>query len=254
MNSLRQALALFTIAPVANGAELTRSEAVRALRWLPFVGAVVGALAGLPLAAVEAWSPGARLTGAVLSICVLVLLSGGLHVDGLADVADGIGSRAPAARALEIMRQSDIGPFGVVSVVLVLLLDVGSTAALGGCAWTPVAALASAGAIGRLVAVVAAHRRIPSARESGFGNFVASSVSSPVLALEGLAVVAGVAGVAAAVNASIVTWVVAALVGTTVGLSLLAYLVRRLGGVTGDVFGALVEVGTAVVLAGLALG
>jgi adenosylcobinamide-GDP ribazoletransferase len=225
---------------------------VAALRWLPVVGAVVGALAGLPLAAVRQWAGHATALGAVLAVVALVLGTRALHLDGLADTADGLGSRAPAERAREIMRRSDVGPFGVVAVVLVLIVDVTALAALGGGSWRPVAALAVAAATGRVAVLAAAHRRVRPARADGFGAYVASSTSTPFVAGAVSAVVAFGVGMAAATGADLLGWALAQLAGLGVALALCAHAVRRLDGVTGDVFGALIEIGTAATLAGLA--
>ena len=247
MRALLRALALFSVVPVRRHGELTRADAVAALRWLPLVGAALGAVAALPLVAVREWAPHATVLGAVLSVCLLGVLTRALHLDGLADTADGLGSRAPAPRALEIMRASDIGPFGVLALAFVLLVDVTALAALPGGRWAPVGALALAAATGRLGVLAGAHRNVQPAQPSGFGSFVAGSVTTPILA--GAVVV--LLGLAA--TARHVAWVVAPAVGLLVDAVFLVHVVRRLGGVTGDVFGALVELGTAATLAALAL-
>jgi adenosylcobinamide-GDP ribazoletransferase len=246
MRSLLRAFALFSIAPVRRHDRLTRDGAAAALRWLPIVGALLGAGAGLPLAAVRAWAPHAELLGAVLSVCLLVVFTRALHLDGLADTADGLGSRAPAPRALEIMRRSDVGPFGVLAIVLVVVADVVALASLPGGVWAPVGALALAAATGRVAVVAAAWRRVPAAHLDGFGAFVAGSASGSVAVGE---VVLLLVASGAARNAA---WVVAPAAALAVALAFLVHVVRRLGGVTGDVFGALVEAGTALTLAGLA--
>jgi len=246
MRALRRSFALFSVVPAGRHGELTPADAVAALRWLPVVGASLGAVAGLPSVAVREWAPHATVLGAVLSVCLLVLLTRALHLDGLADTADGLGSRAPAARALEIMRASDIGPFGVLALVLVLLVDVAALTALPGGRWAPVAALALAAATGRVGVLAGAHRRVPPAHGRGFGSFVAGSVATPLL---GGAIVVLLAAAAAG---RAVGWVVAPAVGLVLDAVFLAHVVRRLGGVTGDVFGALVELGTAATLAALA--
>src|SRR3954468_24509709 len=169
MRALLRSLALFSVVPVRQHAELTRAGAIAAVRWVPLVGALLGAIAGLPLVAVREWAPHANALGAVLSVCVLVLLTRALHLDGLADTADGLGSRAPAPRALEIMRASDIGPFGVLALVLVLLVDVSALAAVPGGRSAPVPALPLAAPAGRVGVLAGAHRRVPSAHGSGFG-------------------------------------------------------------------------------------
>jgi len=252
MRSLLRALGLFSVVPVPPTDELTKEAAAAALRWLPLVGATLGAVAGLPIAAAAQWSDHGSAVAAVLAVAVLTLLTRGLHLDGLADTADGLGSRSPADRALEIMRRSDIGPFGVVTLIVVLLLDAVALASLTG-AWTPVAALAVAAATGRVAVLGAAHRRVPAARGSGFGAFVARSVSTPVLI--GWTVVALAAGglMASCTGQSPVAWIVGQAIALAIAAAFLAHVVRRIGGVTGDVFGALAELGTVAALAAFAL-
>src|SRR6478609_6366138 len=237
--TLVRSVSLFTLVPVRARAELAPGEGVSALLWLPVVGGVAGAVAALPAAAIRHWVPHATFLGAVLAVAVLAWLTRGLHLDGLADTADGLGSGAPAARALEIMRQSDVGPFGVLTLVLILSCDI--------------AALGVSAATGRVSALAAAMRGVPSARESGFGAIVADGVS-PFAVWAWIVVVLGV-GAALAPTVSIpIAWIV----GPQAVALLASYLarlhiVRRLGGVTGDVFGALIETTTAVALVGIAL-
>ena len=254
MTGLRRALALFTVVPVGVLGELDRNAAAAALRWFPLIGAAIGALAGLPAAAVLHWASHAVLLGAALAVTLLALVTRGLHLDGLADTVDGLGSRAPAARALDIMRRADIGPFGVIAIVVVLLIDVTALASYDrGCVWQPVAALAVAASTGRLAALLAAHRRVPAARIDGFGAYVAGSQSSVILGIEAFVVLGFGVGMAAAVDASVVGWLVAQAAALVVAAGFLLHVRRRIGGVTGDVFGALVEITTALTLAGLAL-
>jgi adenosylcobinamide-GDP ribazoletransferase len=250
---MRTALALFTIVPVRDATALTRERAAVALRWFPLVGAGIGGVAALPLAAVRAWAPQATLLGAVLAVALLAVGSRGLHLDGLADTADGLASRAPPEQALSIMRRSDIGPFGVLAIVLAVLVDVAALAAFTGPVWRPVAALALAAATGRLAVLHAAHRHVPSARATGFGAYVAGSVSTAVAVLETGFVFGSAAGLAVAVHAGVAGWLAAPAAALLVVAGVRWHVTRRLGGVTGDVFGALVEIGTALTLTGLAL-
>jgi adenosylcobinamide-GDP ribazoletransferase len=203
---------------------------------------VVGLAAG-GIAAGVLWA-GARwagpLLGSVLAIAVLAALTGGLHLDGLADLADGLGSRRPAAGALEIMKQSDIGPFGVVALVLTLLIQVAAldrAQALG----RGEIAVAAAAVTARLAMTAACRPGVPAARPSGLGALVAGSVRPAVLA--GLA--GATVGGAAAFG---VIFAVAVVAGLAAGLALAAVAVRRLGGITGDVLGAVAEVAAAACL------
>ncbi len=135
-------------------------------------------------------SPERQLLGAALAMMLLALLTGGLHLDGLADTADGLGSRRPAEQALEIMRRSDAGPFGVAALVLVLLVQVCALASLprGQAA----AGLVLAAVTSRVAVVLATGA--PSARPTGFGALVAGRTSAAGRAAAAAALLAAVAG------------------------------------------------------------
>ncbi|WP_240499381.1 adenosylcobinamide-GDP ribazoletransferase, partial [Streptomyces prasinus] len=111
------------------------------------------AAAGLLLLLLGAGAP----LAAVATVAVPAVLTRGLHLDGLADVADGLGSGKPAGDALRIMKQSDIGPFGVLTLVLVLLAQVAALAQAYGDSWTRGAlAAVVAAVVARLVLTLAA--------------------------------------------------------------------------------------------------
>jgi len=103
-----------------------RDVAGVAMTLAPAVGAVLGAVAAVPLLL-----PGPPLLGAALALGLLAALTRGLHLDGLADLADGLGSGKPAAQALDIMKKSDIGPFGVITLVVTLLVQAAALAEAG---------------------------------------------------------------------------------------------------------------------------
>jgi adenosylcobinamide-GDP ribazoletransferase len=205
----------------------------------PYVGLALGlAVGGIGIGAVAVGA--SPLVAAVLAIASSAALTRGLHLDGLADTADGLGSYRDAAGALEIMRKPDVGPFGVVVLVLVLLAQVAAAAQLLTRPWLPaLAGIATAVAVGRLGISLACWRRIPAARPDGLGATVAGTVGVPALAV-GAFVLAGVALLATP------AWLgpVALGTGLLTGAALLAHAVRRLGGITGDVLGAVCEATT----------
>jgi adenosylcobinamide-GDP ribazoletransferase len=251
---VRLALAMFSAVPVPASWHRSTLAAPRALLWLPIVGAALGAAAGLVATAVLARDGTAGTLAAALAVAALAALTRGLHLDGLADTADGLGARAPAERALAIMKQSDIGPFGVVAIAVVLLVDVTALALVStGDRWTPVAVLAVAAATGRLAAVHAAVPGVPAARPGGFGSLVAGTASWPRTIALTAVVLGGGAALAVAVDRDVIGWVVAQCAALLVAVALRVHTTRRLGGVTGDVFGALIEVTTAASLVGIAL-
>jgi adenosylcobinamide-GDP ribazoletransferase len=239
---MRLAVTLLTAVPLPGGAGAPapdRRTAAAAMYWAPVVGLVLGAAAAGVLLACQAGHAGALL-GAVMAVAVLAALNRGLHLDGLADLADGLGSRRPAGQALAIMKRSDIGPFGVVTLVLTLLIQVSALARAQEIGRGTVAIVAAAVAA-RLAIMLACRRSVPSARPDGLGALVAGTVRP---AAAGALVLAALAGAAA------IGWIYAAAIaiGLAVSLALTELSRRRLGGITGDVLGAIAETTTAVCL------
>jgi adenosylcobinamide-GDP ribazoletransferase len=254
----RVAISLFTTIPAGVSGMLDDDVTARAILWLPAVGLLLGgAGAGVLLAAGSrnATGPG-RLLGAALAVAVIAVLTGGLHLDGLADTADGLGSRRPAAAALDIMRRPDIGPMGVGALVLVLLVQVTALAAVPRPALAA-AALVLAEVTGR-VSVVGA-TAAPAARPGGFGALVAGRTTGAERALTVGALACAVAaagltgGGTADGTALAVRGLAAVLAGLLAGWLLQRTAVRRLGGLTGDVFGAILQVSATAVLVTAAL-
>jgi adenosylcobinamide-GDP ribazoletransferase len=230
-----ESAALLTVLPVpARAAATTRGV----LPWAPLVGFMLGGIATGVAVLGNRWiSP---LTGAVLGIAVLAVLTRGLHLDGLADTADGLGSLRGRERALQVMHQSDIGPFGVVTLVLTLLVQVSTLAALltvdGGWRgfWTAVV-------VARLALARCGLPRVAMAEGSSLGRLVAGTVSAPWLAACGLVVVCLVVAGSGGQPAAAGRLVGAASVGLLAAELLYRRARARLGGVTGDVMGAMGE-------------
>lgn len=211
----------------------------------PVVGLGLGAAAAG--AALALRGAGAiPLLGAVAAVAAVAALTRGLHLDGLADTADGLGSYADRGRALEIMRKPDIGPFGVVTVVLVLLAQVAATTAILARTWPAVAVgVVAAVAGGRVAVTLACRRGVPAARPDGLGALVAATVPTPVPLLWSLALAAAAVP---AVPGRPWQGPLAVVLGLLAAHLLLGHARRRLGGVTGDVLGALTETTVTVIL------
>ncbi|MFJ4520201.1 adenosylcobinamide-GDP ribazoletransferase [Streptomyces sp. NPDC088810] len=246
LDGLRFAFGTLTVLPV----RVHRWDRVAARGGMlsaPVAGLVVGGCAaglGVLLLLLGA----GPLLAAVASVAVPAALTRGLHLDGLADTADGLGSGRPAEDALRIMKQSDIGPFGVLTLVLVLLAQVAVLAQLYGDSWARGAVAAVASAVtARLALTLAARAGVPPARPEGLGAAVAGVVPGAVA----LGVAVGVVAVAAVAGPRVAAAVVAGAGGAEV---LLRLCVRRFGGVTGDVFGAVAETAATMALVVLALG
>ncbi|MEV0326280.1 adenosylcobinamide-GDP ribazoletransferase [Micromonospora echinospora] len=245
---LRLAVTTFTTAPVRAG-RVDRAAAGTAMAVAPLVGAVLGVVLGGVLLGLATVAP--PLVAAVVTVGAGALLTRGLHLDGLADTVDALGSYRRGSAALEIMKKPDVGPFGVAALVLVLLAQSAVLAELAARSWpAALAAVVTATAAGRFGVTLACRRGVPAARPEGLGALVAGTVG-PV------AVAAGAVAVALPALAAVPgrPWQGPLAVAVALGavLLLLRHLVRRLGGITGDVLGASVEVATTLVYLGVVL-
>ena len=210
------------------------------VRWFPLVGAAVGAVVGLVWwAASRAWR--GPMVPAALAIATDVVLTGMLHLDGLADSADGLLPHLDRERRLRVMSTPDVGAFGLVTTVAVLLLRF----AAFGSQHPDVALVVALWCVSRSLMVVVV-LLVPYARpEGGLASAFLGSTSPVTIAVASVGLVAGgvLAGWAGGTSA---------VVGVGVGVAAAGVLLwsarRRLGGFTGDVLGATVVVSETVAL------
>jgi adenosylcobinamide-GDP ribazoletransferase len=242
------AIALFTAIPVRRA--LPPRAFGAALRWCPLSGLLVAGVAvGVAAGADGLYRGGlGAALAATIALAAIALLTRGLHLDGLADTADGLGPLADRSRALTVMKQPDVGAFGVASLVLVLLLQV---CALGRALelhrGLPV--LAVSVLVGRLAMLRAGLPGIPAARPDGLGAGVAGTVPRWLLTATCAGLAAAAAAPALLGHPSLAGHLLLAIpVGLGAAELLLRRAVRVLGGVTGDVFGAVSEIATAAAL------
>jgi adenosylcobinamide-GDP ribazoletransferase len=227
IRSLRSAMAFLTVLPVATAEGAPGERLGRA--YFPAVGALIGLLAGIAFAVMTALTT--PLLAAVAATALMALLTGALHLDGVADAADGLLVGGDTARRLEVMRDPRLGSFGTTAVVLVLA---GSVAAIA--SMTParaMVALVIAGAMSRL-AMLAVIAFVPYVRQSGLGSAAWGGHRGFDLVLGSVFVVA----------VSLLDWrhAAAALIVVAIVAAIVSALARRrIGGATGDVYGATAE-------------
>ncbi|MBE9638644.1 adenosylcobinamide-GDP ribazoletransferase [Salipiger mangrovisoli] len=229
LRELQVAVMLLTRLPA--GRIEGEAPALSAARWafVP-VGALVGLLGWAALAGTLATGASPPLA-AVLAVAAHVLATGALHVDGLADFADGLGGGRDRTHCLEIMRDSRIGSYGVMALILASALWVAALAQLGpqlgswgGAGWFVLIGMFSR------AAMVAVQEGLPPARADGMGRLAAGRSRAARLVL--LVVTAGGLLLAGATGLMLV------LVCATVAAALGRLAQQRIGGVTGDVLGA----------------
>jgi adenosylcobinamide-GDP ribazoletransferase len=184
------------------------------------------------------------LLAACWALAAIVLATGALHEDGLADTADGFGGGATPARKLEIMRDSRIGSYGALALIGSVAVRVAAMAALG-APWRVAAALCAAGALGRAAIAVLLVMLRP-AREDGLG---AAMRDGPAV---GAMVAIALAGTAALLLLPLATALAASLLAFTAAFALARLARAQIGGTTGDVLGAAAVLGECVALTAMA--
>jgi len=234
MRNLRIAFGLLTTFPIRLPEDWSEGDSGRASVWYPFVGLVIGTLTWLVWKVTMMFFP--TLVAGVITLVVWVVLTGGLHLDGLADCFDGLFVSASKERRLEIMKDPHVGAFGVIGLILILFLKAVTLASL-----IPTFSLSIllATSLGRWCILPAG--LFPLARPSGMGaDFVAGFRKSfivwgAVIPLA-LALLLGVRGIIALGS------------GLLAAVSILWLAKSSIGGVTGDVFGMVVEIVETIVL------
>jgi adenosylcobinamide-GDP ribazoletransferase len=239
INDLKIGFIFLTRLPLTYQTPIAKGELSQALWTAPIVGMAVGLLgAGVYGLAQALHLP--PLPAAALAVAATLVVTGALHEDGLADVADGFGGGATRDRKLEIMRDSRIGTFGVCALILSFMLRVSALTNLGDPGLVA-AVLVAAHAAGR-APVAAFMRLIPAARTDGMSADAGrpSQGSAMVAVLLGLVPLLIGLGFAAGVVAVVLL---------AAGFGFMAWLCKRqIGGQTGDVLGALEQIGEIAVL------
>lgn len=244
MTSLVLAVSWLTVVPALGPAEVDRRIAGRAIALAPLVGVLLG---GAAVGALWLLHPAGAAAG-MAAVAVLALATRGMHLDGLADTFDGLGTYGPPERAREVMKSGGAGPFGVAALGFAIGIQALAFAELAAAGrWL---AVGLAVTLGRVAAVTACRRGVDAAPGAWFGALVAGT-QSPFTALgwTAAAVGAGVLAVPAAPWAGPLV----VLAASGVAVLLVRHCVRRIGGLSGDVLGAAIELTTTVAALGFAL-
>lgn len=258
IDGLRLAVTTFTVLPL-RPARIDRRTAGIAMTFAPVIGfALGGVTAAVLYLGRHLWdsqSPNTWLASLV-GLMTLVAMTGALHLDGLADTVDGLGTHGDRERRLAVMRSPEVGAFGVVAIVLVLVSQLGgiSTTMVHGISTI---AVLTATVTGRLAVTWSCVRGVPPARPDGLGATVAGSVARSTAAIVTVVAVGALIGIGELHDhggwSEVARVVASAAAGLLAAWALRLVAIRRIGGITGDVLGAALEIATAVTLLGVAL-
>lgn len=233
---MRDAIGLLTRLPVAVASTDRPGAAAFAV-----VGAVVGAVAAVPLALLGG-PAGEPVLGAIAAIASVAIVTGALHLDGLADTADALLARDPVA-AERARTDPHVGTGGAIALMLAIGAEIAAVASIVGAAGVLFtgSAFVAVMALARVVPVIAVQTAVARSASLGLGSWFGASVSGTD------AIVAAVSAalvLAAAMAISGAPWVlfVAAIVELLIGLAAVAFIARARGSLDGDGMGAAIEV------------
>jgi adenosylcobinamide-GDP ribazoletransferase len=228
MRAFFAALEFLTVFPRPKGIAYTANEAGPAAIFFPVVGFLLGAILALVNIVLESFS-GPALASVTL-VAILALLTRGLHLDGLADTFDGLGAGADRERALTIMDDSHTGAFGAIAIALLLFFKIHGIEVIESERWR---ALLTAPMLGRWAMVLLAYRS--RSAKPGLGSMLVDQLKSKHFIGASLVAAVFAAAILRALGVAILLWV------ALFTLAAKKFLHRRLGGVSGDTFGAVGE-------------
>lgn len=236
LRQLWLAAVLLTRLPLPHLPQGAFEQGPRAVWAYPVVGLGIG-IVGTAIGSLGIWMGLPAWGAAVLMLAVMALLTGAMHEDGLADLADGFWGGFTPTRRLEIMRDSQIGTYGVLALILMSIAKVSALAVLLG---TAPSAIVAAAVLSRAVMPTLMYA-LPHARTNGLSH----SVGRPQVATAGVGVAIAALITLICVGASGITLIALAL---TIGIAVGAVAKRKIGGQTGDVLGATQQLSEVAVL------
>jgi len=227
MDGLILALQFFTRIPVNKEVSFQGKNIGKSLFYLPIIGLVIGMIAALPAILLSGYS---KPISALLTVLIITGLTGGLHLDGLADTFDGFLSGREKNRVMEIMKDSTLGAFGAVALIFAIISKLVAVHELPAEYWIGIPlSLANA----RLVAgyVITTKKN---AREDGLGALFKSSAAGKNVLLSGLVMI----GIILFINPIFLIPLAGSFI---MGELIVFWSYRKIGGMTGDVYGAVIE-------------
>jgi adenosylcobinamide-GDP ribazoletransferase len=240
VSSFFAALQFLTLFPRPEWMEHSPAEVGRSAIFFPVVGFMLGSILVLVNFLLDPFASAGLLS--VILVTLLTLATGGLHLDGVGDTFDGLGAGGDRDRILSVMDDSRTGVFGLIAIVLVLLLKIHALESMDGDRWR---ALLVAPILGRWGMVLLAYRS--KAAKAGLGSNLIDHLQTKHFLLATLLTLLLVTAIFRRNGIVMMAWVAVFTIASK------NYFHRRLGGVTGDIFGAVGELSETSVMVLLAL-
>ena len=240
MKAFFVALQFLTLCPWPKVSECSNDLLGRSAIFFPVIGLILGLILVLINFLLEPFASSGLLS--VVLVAILAVLTGGLHLDGVGDTFDGLGGGSDRERRLRIMDDSRTGTFGLIAIVLVLLFKIHALQSMEVDRWRT---LLVAPILGRWAMVLLGYRS--KAAKPGLGSNLVDHLKTTHFLLATVLTLLLLAAIWRANGIVMMAWVA---VFTTVSK---IYFHRRLGGVTGDIFGAVGELSETSVMVLLAL-
>ena len=234
INGLILALQFLTRVPIKVSVDFNEKNIRNSIFFYPFLGALIGAIAGL------IYLPISKYNNNIASLCallILIFLTGGLHIDGLSDTFDGFLSNRDKYKTLEIMKDSRIGAFGVLSIVLLLLSKIIIISSFESN--LPLALCLSLANSRLVVSRIISYKKV--AREGGLGDLLHNSKPGKLIIISGLIYIALIM----IIN---VYYILPLLFTFIMGELFSKWSYKKIDGMTGDTYGAIIEIGDTISL------
>lgn len=233
IKSFFAAIVFYTIIPLPRE---WADEFERIARWTPLIGLLLGGLLG----AIDLclyWLELPVLTRSVLLVAIWIGITGGLHLDGAIDTADGL-AVPDRQRSLEVMKDSVVGAYGAIAAVIIILLKTASLSEIQSYRWLGLTIAAGWGRWGQVIAIAF----YPYLRPSGKGRFHKENLRFPQDVLLGLVFLLGLSLIQILLNPHDWYVAIAIIFGGFTAIAIINwYFNRKLAGHTGDTYGAVVE-------------
>lgn len=229
INGLILSLQFLTRLPIKVSVDFNEKNIRNSIFFYPYIGALIGAIAGLIYLPISKYS---NNIASLFALFLLIFLTGGLHIDGLSDTFDGFLSNRDKEKTMEIMKDSRIGAFGVLSIVILLLSKFIIIASFESN--LPLVLCLSLANSRLVVSRIITYKKV--AREGGLGDLFHKSKPGKLIIISGLIYIALIL----LLN---IYYLIPLLLTFIMGEFFSKWSYKKIGGMTGDIYGAIIEIG-----------